>query len=572
MIGWIDPAFIFILGAFLIPLFKGNLRRVYLLIPPILALVTIILMYMGVFGDIPYSKWIVPFIGYELVFGRVDSLSLLFGLAFTLASVPVVLYGLNVKSSGELMSQFIYAGSSLGAVFAGDLITLYIFWELMAITALLIILHGATDRSHNAGYRYILWHVAGGVVLLAGIIMYIATTGSIDFNAFNWSSPSLWVPSLLIFIGFILNAGAPPIHAWLPDSYPESTYAGSVYLSIFTTKTAVYACARGFAGFGPLMWLGALMTVYPIFYAVLENDLRRVLSYSIINQVGFMLCGIGIGTPLAINGATSHAFVHILYKSLLFMSIGSVLYRTGTAKITELGGLYKRMPVTCACCIIGAASISAFPLLSGFTTKSMTVDASLVGGFALVFVLLQLAGAGVFEHAGIKVPFMTFFAEDRGLEVKDPPRNMQAGMGIVAVLCIFFGVYPWPLYSILPYSIDYQPFTISHTVSALQLLLFASFAFYVLMKSGLYPPERNTISLDIDWLFRTIGGKFMWFVREPLLNFGNMLDRSLNRIASRFVSYGGEKEERILIGVSVLLGLLFLASYLIIELIYRWIA
>ncbi|MBN1322814.1 MAG: Na(+)/H(+) antiporter subunit D [Methanotrichaceae archaeon] len=570
MIEWVHPGVILIVGAFIIPFLKGRWRKAYLLIPPVLAFIDLILMYMGVFGDIPASRWQLPFLGYELVFGRVDKLSLLFGLAFSLASVPVVLYGLNIKSSSELMSEFIYAGSSIGAVFAGDLITLYIFWEIMAITALLVILHGGTDRALGAGYRYILWHVAGGVILLAGIVMYIAGTGSIAFNAIGWSSPDLLLPSLLIFVGFIINAGAPPLHAWLPDSYPESTYAGSVYLSIFTTKTAVYVLARGFAGFGPLMWIGAFMTIYPIFYAVLENDLRKVLSYSIINQVGFMLCGIGIGTALAINGAVSHAFVHILYKGLLFMSIGSVLYRTGTTKITELGGLYKSMPITCICCVVGAASISAFPLFSGFTTKSMTIDAALAGNFALIFVLLQLAGAGVFEHAGIKVPFMTFFSEDRGIRVRDPPINMQIAMGTIAFLCILLGVYPHPLYQILPYSIDYVPYTTPHVVGQLQLLLFASFAFYVLMLSGIYPPERRTISLDTDWPLRMIGAKFMWFVKGPLMALGANLDQGLKRIASFFKGYGGELEERMLVGVSVLIALIFLAVYLLVELIYRW--
>jgi multicomponent Na+:H+ antiporter subunit D len=571
MTEWIHPGLIYILGAFLIPLFKGNLRKIYLLLLPTAALVDVILMYMGVFGEIPISRWRLPFLGYELTFGRMDKLSLLFGLIFTLASVLVVLYGLNVKSNSELTSQFMYAGSSIGAVFAGDLITLYIFWEIMAITALLIILHGGTDKALRAGFRYIMWHVGGGVILLAGIVIYIAGTGSIAFGAFSWSNPSLYIPSLLIFIGFIINAGAPPLHAWLPDSYPEATYAGSVYLSIFTTKTAVYVLARGFAGFGPLMWIGAIMTIYPIFYAVLENDLRRVLSYSIINQVGFMLCGIGIGTTLAINGAVSHAFVHILYKGLLFMSIGSVLYRTGTAKITEVGGLYKSMPFTCACCIVGAASISAFPLLSGFTTKSMTIDAAVAGNFALVFILLQLAGAGVFEHAGIKVPFFTFFSEDKGIKVKDAPLNMKLGMGITALFCILFGIYPYPLYQILPYSIDFQPYTVPHVVGQLQLLMFASFAFYVLLTSGLYPPERRTISLDTDWPLRMIGVKFMWFLEGPLTTFGNKLDSGLKGIASFVSRLGSEKEERVLIGGSVLLALLFLAFYLILEMAYQWI-
>ena len=569
---WLHPGLILIVGALLVPLFKGKLKQAYLLVPPVAALIAVILMYTGIFGEIPFSAWRLPFLEYELVFGRVDKLSFLFGLIFSLATVPVIIYSLHVKNSSEHMSQLIYAGSALGVVFAGDLISLYFFWEIMSIASMLVIWHGTTDKTQSAGFRYILWHVAGGVILLAGIVMYIAATGSIAFNNIGWGAGSALVPSLLIFIGFILNAGVPPLHAWLPDSYPESSVTGSVYLSIFTTKSAVYVLARGFAGFGPLMWLGAIMTIYPIFFAVLENNLRRVLSYSIINQVGFMLCGIGMGTTLALNGAVSHAFVHIIYKGLLFMSVGSVLYRTGSQKITDLGGLYKSMPLTCAFCIIGAASISAFPLFSGFTTKAMTVQASAVGGLALVYVLLQLASAGVFEHAGIKVPFFTFFAHDSGLRPKEAPRNMVLGMGIMAFFCIFFGLYPQSLYQLLPYPVAFDPFTVPHVVETLQLLLFASFAFFLLIVSGIYPPERNTISLDTDWPLRMVGGWFMRFIHGPLMSFSAWMDGNAKRIAADFSAFGEQKEEKVLVGISVMLALLFLTAYLLIEILYKWIS
>ncbi len=571
MTEWLHPGLILIIGALFVPLFKGRWKQAYLILPPVAALVDVALMYTGIFGDIPFSAWRLPFLGYELVFGRVDKLSFIFGLIFSLATVPLIIYSLHVKSSSEHMSQLVYAGCALGVVFAGDLITLYFFWEIMSIASMLVIWHGATEKAHSAGFRYIIWHIAGGITLLAGIVMYIASTGSIAFDAIGWGSGSAFLPSLLIFIGFILNAGVPPLHAWLPDAYPEATVTGSVFLSIFTTKSAVYVLARGFAGFGPLVWLGAIMTVYPIFYAVLENDLRKVLSYSLINQVGFMLCGIGIGTALSLNGAVSHAFAHIIYKGLLFMSIGSVLYRTGTAKATELGGLYKTMPLTCIFCLIGAVSISAFPMFSGFVTKSMVIQASVVGGMALIYVLLQLASAGVFHHAGIKVPFFAFFGHDSGLKAKDPQLNMILGMGIMAFFCIFIGLYPQPLYQILPYPVNFDPFTASHVVEVLQLLLFASFAFFLLITSGLYPPEQRKINLDTDWPLRIAALKFRWFIEGPLMDFATWMDGHVKRIATDFSAYGEEREEKVFIGVSVMLALLFLALYLIVELLYRWI-
>jgi len=571
MMEWLHPGLILILGAFLIPLFKGKVKQAYLLIPPAAALIDVILMYTGVFGDIPFSTWQLPFLGYELVFGRVDKLSLLFGLIFTLATFYVVIYALHVKSSSEHMSQFIYIGSALGAVFAGDLITLYIFWEIMAIASMVIIWHGRTDNAHRAGFRYIMWHIGGGIILLAGIIMYIGDTGSIAFNALTWGPGDAYLPSLLIFIGFILNAAVPPLHAWLPDAYPEATFAGTIFLTIFTTKTAVYVLARGFAGFEVLIWLGAIMTVYPIFFAVLANDLRRVLSYSLINQVGFMLCGIGIGTALSLNGAVSHAFANIIFEGLLFMCVGSVLFRTGTSRCTDLGGLYKTMPLTCIFTFVGAASISAFPFFAGFVTKSMVVSAAAAGNMALVWVLLQLASAGVFHHAGIKVPFFTFFAKDSGLRAKDPPVNMLVGMGIAAFLSIYIGVSPNSLYSILPYAVDFAPYTAPHMISQLQLLLFASLAFFILIKSGLYPPEQRKIILDTDWPLRVAAGKVMWFIEEPLMSFAAWVDGGLKRIAADFAFFGQEKEERVLIGVSVMLALLFLTLYLVIQILYKWI-
>jgi multicomponent Na+:H+ antiporter subunit D len=273
-------------------------------------------------------------------------------------------------------------------------------------------------------------------------------------------------------------------------------------MSALTTKSAVYVMARTFPGAEILVWLGAIMTAIPIFYAVLENDIRRVLSYSLINQVGFMMCGIGIGTQLAINGAVSHAFCHIIYKALLFMSTGSVLFMTGKIRCTDLGGIYKTMPLTCLFCMIGAASISAFPLFSGFVSKSMIVSAAGHEKLIIIWLILQFASAGVFHHAGIKVPFFTFFGEDSGIRTKEPPLNMLLAMGIAAFFCIAIAVYPKPLYEILPYEVHYVPYTGAHVVGQLQLLMFGALAFCLLILSGYYPPEMRAMNLDTDWFYR----------------------------------------------------------------------
>ncbi|MBF0390404.1 MAG: Na(+)/H(+) antiporter subunit D [Desulfamplus sp.] len=485
------PGLIFIIGAIFIPLFKGKWKSALMLMLPILAFMSLMRMPEG-------SNWMVKFMDYDLILGQVDRLSLPFGYIFTIISFIAVIFALQVEDDIQHVAGFIYAGSALGVTFAGDLFSLYIFWEFMAIGSTFLILARRTKASQSAAFRYIMIHVVGGLFLLAGIILYINETGSMKIVNMSLNSLSTW----LIFIGIAVNAAIPPLHPWLKDAYPEATVTGAVFLSAFTTKSAVYVMARTFPGTELLIWLGAFMTILPVFYAEIENDIRRVLGYSLINQVGFMMCGVGIGTQLAINGTVAHAFSHILYKALLFMAAGSVLHVTGKIKCTEIGGLYRTMPLTCMFCLIGAASISAFPLFSGFVSKSMIISAAGDGHLVYIWLMLQFASAGVIAHAGIKVPYFTFFGHDSGIRAKEPPLNMLIAMGIAAFLCIFIGVFPQALYNILPYPVDYIPYTSAHVVGQLQLLMFGIFAFYLLLQSGYYPAEIRAINIDTDWFYR----------------------------------------------------------------------
>ena len=392
----------------------------------------------------------------------------------------------------------LYAGSAVGAVFAGDLITLVVFWELLALTSVFLILARRTERSYRAAMRYLVVQLTAGVMLLAGVIIHVGETGSLAFGYIGLGSLS----SALIFLAFGVKCGFPLLHNWLTDAYPEATPTGTVLLSAFTTKVAVYALARAFPGTEMLIYIGAAMTMFPIFFAVIENDLRRVLAYSMINQLGFMVCGIGLGTELAINGAVSHAFNDVIFKSLLFMSMGAVLFRTGKINGSELGGLYKSMPWTTALCIVGAASISAFPLFSGFVSKSMVMVAAIEEGHPVVWLMLLFASAGVFHHAGIKIPFFAFFAHDSGIRTEEAPRTMLIAMGLAAAISIFNGVYPWVLYSLLPFPVDYAPYTAAHVLTQCQLLFFSALAFTWLKISGLYPPELPSVNVDAEWMYR----------------------------------------------------------------------
>ena len=434
----------------------------------------------------------------QLTFLRVDKLSIVFGLIFTLAAFLSGLYAWHVKDTVQQVASLLYAGSAIGAVFAGDLISLFFFWEGTAIASVFLIWARRTEASFQTGMRYLAIQIGSGVILIAGIALHYRETGSIEFGQLGLVSLGTW----LIFVAFGIKCAFPLLHNWLQDSYPAATVTGAVTLSAFTTKMAVYALARGYPGTELLIYIGAAMTLFPIFFAEIENDLRRVLAYSINNQLGFMVVGIGIGTPMALNGTAAHAFAHILYKALLFMSVGAVLYRTGTSKASELGGLYRTMPLTMIFCVVGAMSISAFPLFSGFVSKSLILDASATNGYWVIWAILVFASAGVLSHSGIKIPFFAFFAHDSGKRPKEAPWNMLWAMGIAAFFCVAIGVYPAPLYALLPYAVEFEPYTVSHVVTQLQLLLFALLAFVVLMKLKLYPPELRMINVDTDWFYR----------------------------------------------------------------------
>jgi multicomponent Na+:H+ antiporter subunit D len=465
----LHPAFILIFGGLIQAVLPAQLRKILLLATPILGSYLLLTIDPGMYGNLHVFN-------FDLTLLRLDKLSFIFALIFHIALFIVAIYAWKEKDVLQLTSMYIYAGAAIGAVLAGDLLTLFIFWEITAISSAILF-------------------------LLAGSILHYRTTGSLSFDQIGIGSLAGW----LILIAFAIKCAFPLLHNWLQDSYPQASVVGTVALSVYTTKLAVYALARGYAGTEMLIWIGALMTAFPIFFAVIENDLRRVLSYSLNNQLGFMVVGVGVGTEMALNGTAAHAFAHILYKALLFMSMGAVLYRVGTTKASELGGLYKSMPWTAGFCIIGAMSISAFPLLSGFVSKSMILTATAEEGHWLIWLVLLFASAGVLDHSGIKVPFFSFFAHDSGKRCAEAPLNMLLAMGITAALCIIIGVYPNFLYSLLPHTVNFVPYTTSHVITQLQLLMFSVLAFTVLFRNNLYPPEIRSTNLDFDWFYRKPG-------------------------------------------------------------------
>lgn len=486
------PPFIpFFIAALLLPLLPAKARYLLVLLP--------IWGGLNLFFTAQHGDWLsYTMLEFELQLMHVDKLSIMFGYLFHIASFLSIIYALHVKDKVQQVAGLLYAGSALGAVFSGDLISLFIFWEMLALTSVWLIWARRTESATKAGLRYLIIQVLSGVILLAGTIVHYHDTGGLSFEFIGLDSIGSW----LIFFAVGIKCGFPFLHTWLTDAYPEATPTGTVFLSAFTTKVAVFAMARMFPGTELLVYIGAAMTCFPIFYAVIENDLRKVLAYSLINQIGFMICGIGIGTALALNGAVAHAFNDVIFKGLLFMTMGAVLHRVGHVLGSDLGGLHKTMPKTTIFCIVGAASISAFPLFSGFVSKSMVMAAMIEAGHDYLWLMLLFASAGVFHHAGIKIPFFAFFAHDSGMRPKEAPINMQVAMFFAAILCIFIGSYPDMMYSLLPWEHDYVPYDITHTLTQLQLLFFSALAFVWLNKQGLYPPELKSVNLDVEWVYR----------------------------------------------------------------------
>jgi multicomponent Na+:H+ antiporter subunit D len=442
--------------------------------------------------------WQGTFLGYSVTPYAVDRLSRLFALIFAVMALGGALFALKQASRLEIPAALVYAGSAIGVTLAGDLVTVFVFWELMAVGSTLVVWSAGTPGAYRASLRYLMVHLLGGVLLMTGVVGHVLETGSAAFAPMKPDSIAHW----LILAGFLVNAGAPPLSAWLPDAYPEASWSGTVFLSAFTTKTAVYVLLRGFPGTELLVYAGLFMVFYGIVYALLENDMRRILAYSIVNQVGFMVAGVGIGTEMALNGAAAHAFTHILYKALLLMSAGAVLYRTGRRKCTDLGGLFRTMPLTTVCGAIGAAAISSFPLTSGFVSKSMIAQAALDEHLATVWFLLAAASAGVFLHAGIKFPWFVFFQKDSGLRPPEAPWSQRLAMLAFAALCIGLGVAYEPLYGWLPFPVAYVPYTAAHVVEMLQLLLFSGLAFFMMLP---WLRRTLTITLDTDWFYRRLG-------------------------------------------------------------------
>lgn len=535
---FIHPSVAFIVAAIILPFLPRDaggktLARILMLIPPLIAI-------YAAFTNVPGTYGAVSWLGQTLVLARLDAMSGIFIQVFAIISLAGIIFALHVEDRWQHVAAMFYVAGGMGCVLAGDLITLFLFWEIMAIGSTFLVMANGTRESVLAGYRYFLYHVIGGLFLLAGILLRYQATGNFVFEPSDIQSVQLY--DWLILLGFCVNAAVVPLHAWLPDAYPRGTVTGSVFMCAFTTKTAVYVLMRGFSGWEVLAIAGTIMAVYGVLYASMENNARRILSYHIVSQVGYMVAGIGIGAAMTVNGAAAHAYAHILYKGLLFMSVGAVLYSVGTAKLDQLGGLAGRLPWVMVLYMVAALSISGMPIFNGFISKTMTIAGAAEAHWYWIAAGLEVAAIGTFISVGLKLPYFAFWGGkplDMKRELKPIPTNMYVGMAFLAVLCIAQGLYPQMLYNYLPFAMtegndnSYNPWTTWTVLQSSMLLAFSGLAFYVMRK--VITPHK-ALNLDFDWFYRVIGWGVLTLVCRPMAWFDAIWTNVYKTIGIRFLN------------------------------------
>ena len=489
MTGWAHPAWPCLAGAVLSAVLPAAGRRAVALAAPAVAL--------GLAWLLPDGARVEGVLaGLPLVCLRSDALGRVFAIVFALLGGLALCYGFH-GSRRLHVAGLTATAAGLGIVLAGDWITLYASWETLAVASFVLITDGGTSRASGAALRYLLVHAVGGSLLLAGVVVHLASGGDPGVGPLDGRGAGT-----LVLLGFLVNAAVVPLHAWLPDAYPESSPAGSVFLSAFATKAAVYALIRTFAGTEGLVWAGVSMALYGVVFAVLENDVRRLLAYHIVSQVGYMVVGVGLGSPLALAGAAAHAFCHILYKGLLFMAAGAVVESTGHRRLTDLGGLGAPLRSILVLYMVGALSISGAPLLSGFVSKAMIVSAAEEAGRTGVALLLGLASVGTFLSVGLKLPLFAFGGSPRNLPTRKVPLAAQVAMVVTAALCGLYGLAPELLYRLLPQGFSYAPYTAEHIVTVLQVLAGTAVGF------ALVEPRlraKAMVTLDFDRAYRAAG-------------------------------------------------------------------
>jgi len=490
------PVGIFWLGALLAAIRHDSARWIALVTPVIAALVSVMLLAPGVAAD-----W--QIMNYTLAAVRVDQMTLVFVGLFHLAGFLAAIYALELNDRIQAPAMLAYVGSGIGAVLAGDLVMLWLFWEMLALTSVVLVWARQTPEATAAGIRYLVFNVLSGVTLLAGIAHLGVSGHDLALGPLALDSPGGW----LVLAAFGIKCGFPLLHNWIPDGYARASAAGSVILVAITTKVGVYSLARTFAGEELLMIVGTVMALWPLVYVLVEDDLRRVLAYSLMVQIGLMVAGIGAGNEIALDGVSMHVVMDVLFKMLLFMALGAVLVQAGTVRASQLGGLGRRMPWTMGFVIIGVLANSATPGTGAFLSKKLLLGGIEHAGVGPIWyaLLTSLSALGVL-YAGVRVLYEAFLRAPRtSFDGGDASFPMRLAMGIITALLLVAGLFPWLTDALRPMASDYQPIKLAKILDQFQLLLFALLAYVVLNKLGLGLPASNRRTLlDTEWFYRKL--------------------------------------------------------------------
>ena len=490
----LHPGIIMIAFGFIVTILPRGFRKPLSIIAP--ATATWAFFMMTEESSLPYE--LAPYIKMEFI--HLDSLAWTFMLVFCIIAVLNGIYGIGIQHRYECGMSMVYAGSVMGVILAGDCLSLIFFWEISAFASMYVVYCKHDRASARASFRYILMHAFGGNMLLAGLIIYMFHYGNtLGHLSECVGEPCFW----LIAVGIAVNAAIPPLHAWLPDAYPESTATGTVYLSSFTTKAAIYLMLRMMSGLTDLVWIGAIVAIYGACMAIMENGIRRLLAYHIVSQLGMMIAAAGAGEAIGIDAATAHAFTNILFKGVLMMGAGAVIYATGRSNITELGGLAKKMPVTAVCFLISSLAIAGLPGLSGFVSKALIMDAIHEAGYTVPALLLTAGGVGTLLSITLKINYFVFFGPCEDEKVSEVTRKIPFSMKLAMILgtaaTIAIGVFPQKFYSLMPYSTIVEPYHMGHVLEYIAIFIGGSIPFFLYIKK-MKPHEEITV--DFDWFYR----------------------------------------------------------------------
>lgn len=481
------PALLYIIGSLFIPLFKDKLRKIYVLSLAVLGIIEMLLIKPG-------TIYKFSFLNFTIIPLHADKLSLFVGYIFVIIGFFALLYTIHINKSIFQIVGLLYLGSALGVVFAGDFLTVYIFWELLALASTGLILFNKEAEARAAAFRYLIMHLIGGLFLLGGIWVYYYNTGSLLVTQL-----SAGLPFILIIIGVGINAAFILLHTWLPDSYPKAPYYASIFMSVFTTKTAVYFLARVAPGWTFIAYMGAAMAIFGVTMALMQNNARKLLSYHIISQVGYMVAAIGIGTAVGVNGAMFHLFNNILYKTILFMAVGAVIYVLDEENLEEMGGLAKKMPVTTFAVIIASLSITGMPLFNGFISKGLIFEAA--HPHDIIYLMLELGAVGTFLSF-LKFSYFGFLRPNKKMSERahEAPWNMTVAMGALAVACVVTGVFPGLIEKILPFAVEGEGFYNIETIMGTAQLFIVSLIAFTLGRHEIFVPHKR-ITFDFDSIY-----------------------------------------------------------------------